>query len=61
MMTRVMTGQIGRYLSRVLTALSVLTNVLLGGSNNQTFSARNWQWKRNNMPHLVWFIDLLEN
>jgi len=45
------------YLKRVLTAFSVLINVLLGGSNNQTFSARNHSWKRNGYPNLVWFID----
>jgi len=58
MMTRAMIGPIGRYLGRVLIALSVLINVLLGGSNNQTFSARNWQWKKDKLPHIVWFIDL---
>ena len=57
-MTPVMIGQIGRYLKRIFTALSVLLNVLLGGSNNQTFSARNYHWKKNNMPNIVWFIDL---
>jgi len=58
MMTRVMTGRTGRYLKRILTALSVLTNVILGGSNNQTFSARNWQWKKDKLPNIVWAIDL---
>ncbi len=48
-----------RYCSRVLTALSVFLNVLLGGDNNQTFSARNWQWKKENKPNLVWLIDRL--
>lgn len=47
------------YWFRVVTAFSVLTNVLLGGSNNQTFSARNWQWKRNNKPNIVWLIDVV--
>ncbi len=46
------------YIKRVLTAFSVLTNVLLGGSNNQTFSARNWQWKKEGRLNIVWFIDL---
>jgi len=51
--------KITKYCFRVMTALSVLLNVLLGGSNNQTFSARNWQWKKNNKPNLVWLIDLI--
>ena len=46
-----------RYLHRVMTALSVLLNVLLGGDNNQTFSARNWQWKKQGRPNIVWLID----
>jgi hypothetical protein len=46
-----------KYLHRVLTALSVLLNVLLGGDNNQTFSARNWHWKKQGKPNIVWLID----
>lgn len=46
-----------RYLFRVITVLSVLLNVLLGGSQNQTFSARNWQWKKDKRPNIVWLID----
>src|SRR5210317_226844 len=49
---------LGRYAKRILTALSVLLNVLLGGSNNQTFSARNHQWQRDGKPNIVYFIDL---
>lgn len=48
-----------KYLTRVLTALSVLLNVILGGDNNQTFSARNWHWKKCNKPNIVWLIDLI--
>jgi len=48
---------IPKYIKRVLTAFSVLINVLVGGSNNQTFSARNWQWRRDNRLNIVWFID----
>ena len=48
-----------KYLYRVGIALSVLLNVLLGGYSNQTFSARNWDWKRRGFPSLVWLIDLL--
>jgi len=47
------------YLQRIGIALSVLLNVTLGGQSNQTFSARNWGWKKNNRPNLVFLIDLL--
>ena len=47
------------YLNRVLTALSVLLNVVLGGHNNQTFSARNYQWQKDGKPNIVYFIDLV--
>ena len=47
------------YLLRILIAMSVLTNVILGGRLNQTFSARNWDWKRNNKPNLVRLLDTL--
>jgi len=59
-MTRLMTLRTGlvTYLSRVMTALSVLINVLLGGQNNQTFSARNYQWQKEKKPNIVYFIDL---
>ena len=50
-------ASVGKYIHRVLTALSVLLNVLLGGENNQTFSARNWQWKKQGKPNIVWLID----
>ena len=45
------------YIERVGIAVSVLVNVLLGGASNQTFSARNWHWKRNGKLNLVWIID----
>ena len=47
------------YLVRILIAMSVLTNVILGGRLNQTFSARNWDWKRNNKPNVVRLLDTL--
>ena len=53
-----MIGQAMTYLNRVMIALSVLINVLLGGDNNQTFSARNWQWKKDKRPNIVWLIDV---
>ena len=47
------------YLVRILIALSVLLNVILGGRLNQTFSARNWEWKRNEKINLVRPLDAL--
>jgi len=46
-----------QYLTRIGIALSVLLNVILGGKSNQTFSARNWEWKIRGKPNIVWFID----
>jgi hypothetical protein len=57
--TETPTMKMVRYFSRILVSLSVLLNVLLGGSLNQTFSARNWQWKKDKKPNLVWFIDAI--
>ena len=48
-----------RYLKRIFTALSVLLNVTLGGDNNQTFSARNYQWHKSGKLNLVYLIDYL--
>ena len=45
------------YMKRVLIATSVLVNVILGGAGNQTLSARNWQWKKENRYNAVWLID----
>lgn len=45
------------YFYRVGIALSVLLNVMLGGYSNQTFSARNWAWKREGRWNMVWLID----
>lgn len=47
------------YIVRVSIASSVLLNVVLGGASNQTFSARNWQRKKDNRPNMVWVIDKL--
>ena len=49
---------LGRYVKRVATAMSVTVNVILGGSNNQTFSARNHQWRKDGKPNIVFLIDL---
>lgn len=48
-----------KYLERVGIAVSVLLNVVSGGASNQTFSARNWQWKKQGRWNIVWLIDLL--
>ena len=57
-MMTVLTGLV-TYLKRILISLSVLINVLLGGSLNQTLSARNWDWKKRGKPNIVWLIDSL--
>lgn len=49
------------YIKRVGTAFSVLFNVIIGGHSNQTFSARNWGWKREDRPNVVWLINLVFN
>lgn len=48
-----------KYFYRVGIALSVLLNVVLGGYSNQTFSARNWEWKRTGRYNIVWLIDAI--
>ena len=47
------------YLTRIMIVLSVLLNVILGGRLNQTFSARNWEWKRNGKFNIVRLLDTL--
>lgn len=47
------------YLYRLGIATSVWFNVLLGGSSNQTFSARNYQWQKDHRFNLVFLIDLI--
>lgn len=51
--------QIINYFRRIGVALSVLFNVILGGTSNQTFSARNYELKRNGKLNLVWLLDLI--
>ena len=48
-----------KYFERIGIALSVLLNVILGGYSNQSFSARNYEWKRNKKPNLVFLIDVI--
>jgi len=57
-MMTLLTG-LGAYLNRVLIALSILINVILGGKLNQTFSARNYQRRKDNKKNLVFLIDML--
>ena len=45
------------YLFRVAIALSILSNVILWGKSNQTFSARNYQRKREGNRNIVMVID----
>jgi hypothetical protein len=60
---RVMTKRslttITRYLRRVLTAFSVLLNVLCGGQSGQTISASNWARKKKCKFNIVWLLDLI--
>ena len=58
-MMRRMKTKILKYLERVGIALSILINVILGGSSNQTFSARNYGWKKVGKLNIVWLIDFL--
>lgn len=46
-----------KYVDRLGIAISVLLNVILGGHSNQTFSARNYAWKRQGKFNLVFLID----
>jgi len=50
---------IRKYLFRVSVAFDILVNVILGGHINQTFSARNYAWKKDGKPNGVWLIDLI--
>lgn len=47
------------YPFRIGIALSVLLNVILGGASNQTFSARNHDWKRRGLPNICKIIDAI--
>ena len=48
-----------KYFDRVFIAFSIFINVLLGGRINQTFSARNYQRRRDNKINLVRVINFL--
>lgn len=45
------------YWSRLWITLSILLNVIIGGYRDQTFSARNYAWKRESRWNMVWLID----
>jgi hypothetical protein len=48
-----------KYLKRVGVASSVWVSVVLGGPSNMTFSARNWQRKKDKKCHMVPVIDYI--
>lgn len=47
------------YFVRVGIAVSILINVMLGGHFDQSFSARNYEWKKSGHLNLVWLFDLI--
>jgi hypothetical protein len=49
--------KIKKYFQRIFIAFSILLNVILGGYSNQSFSARNYQRKREGKFNLVLLID----
>lgn len=52
-------NNIVKYFERIGISISVLVNVILGGYSNQTFSARNYDRKRQGKLNLVWLIDAI--
>ena len=46
-----------QYINKVCISFSIMLNVILGGSLNQTLSATQWDRKRNNKLNIVWLID----
>lgn len=47
------------YVSRVIRSFSITFNVLLGGYENQTFAARNYDRMRYGRSNLVWLINMI--
>lgn len=47
------------YFNRLLTALSILLNVVFDGDLAQTFSARMWQRKKDKKLNIVFIIDAI--
>ena len=58
-MNKVILTSVCQYLTRIGIAISVLLNVTLGGYSNQTFSARNYAWRKKGCYNLVWVIDMV--
>ena len=48
---------LSKYFKRIFIAFSALLNVILGGANNQTFSARNYDRQKRKKLNLVQPID----
>ena len=48
-----------KYIGRVCIALSILTNTVFGGKNNQTVSARQWYRKMESQWNFCWLINFL--
>lgn len=48
-----------KYVSRVSISFSILINSIVGGNNNQTFSAAQYERKRKNKFNLCFIIDFL--
>lgn len=48
-----------KYISRVCIALSILTNTIFGGKNNQTVSARQWYKKNQGQRNFCWLINFI--
>lgn len=48
-----------KYIGRVCIALSILTNTIFGGKNNQTVSARQWYRKNKGQWNFCWLINFL--
>jgi hypothetical protein len=46
-----------KYFSRVFIAFSIFLNAIVGGKNNQTLSAGQWQRKSKKQLNFVWLID----
>jgi hypothetical protein len=47
------------YFKRIIIATSILFNVIIGGRLNQSFSAAQWERKRNGKWHLVWLLNAI--
>ena len=52
-------NRVKRYLTRVVTAASMLLCVIIGGPIGQTFSARQHEKRKQGRWHLSWLVDLV--